>query len=171
MNRRYAIKNLLGSLGALVTVPAWAHGWSAENIHLANPILSFGQEELLSDIVSVIIPEGEKQGAKSVGVPSFIQKLVVDCFEKKAQSDFKEGLNTVEKIAKQSHNQSFTSLSKAQKEEILRGMSTSADTSQKEFFNTIKSLTIQGYTTSEYVLVNFHKYEMAPGHFYGCVPV
>jgi Gluconate 2-dehydrogenase subunit 3 len=171
MKRRHAIKSLATSLGALWALPTWANSWTPQSVAFSSPFLNTIQEDLLIDIVSTIIPEGEKMGAKSVGVPSFIQKMVMDCFEKKAQEDFKLGLNTIEKTAQQVHNQSFTMLSTAQKENILRGVSTAEDTLQKEFFKTLKNLTIQGYTTSEYVMVNYYKYEMAPGHYYGCVPV
>jgi Gluconate 2-dehydrogenase subunit 3 len=181
MKRRHAIKSLATSLGALLTLPAWANSWTPQSVALSSPFLNVMQEDLLVDIVSTIIPEGEKPGAKSLGVPNFIQKMVVDCFDKKAQEDFKLGLDTIEKKAQQIHNQFFTTLTSAQKEEVLknetptdsglRGVSNTDDTVQKEFFKTIKNLTIQGYTTSEYVMVNYYKYEMAPGHFYGCVPV
>jgi Gluconate 2-dehydrogenase subunit 3 len=181
MKRRHAIKSLATSLGAFWALPAWADSWTPNSVALSSPFFNIIQEDLLIDIVSTIIPEGEKPGAKSLGVPSFIQKIVVDCFDKKAQADFKTGLETIEKKAQQIYNQSFTTLTSTQKEGILkneiptdsglRGVSNTDDTGQKEFFKTIKNLTIQGYTTSEYVMVNYYKYEMAPGHFYGCVPV
>ena len=171
MKRRHAVKSLATSLGALLTLPAWANSWTPQSVALSSPFFNAPHEDLLIDIVSTIIPEGDKPGAKSLGVPNFIQKMVVDCFEKKAQEDFKIGLDTIEKTAQQAYNQSFIKLTAAQKEEILRGLSNSEDILQKEFFKAIKNLTIQGYTTSEYVMVNYYKYEMAPGHFYGCVPV
>ena len=181
MKRRHAIKSLVTSLGAFWTLPAWANSWTPQSVALSSPFFNVIQEDLLIDIVSTIIPEGEKPGAKSLGVPSFIQKIVVDCFDKKAQEDFKTGLETIEKTAQQAYNQPFIMLTTSQKEGILkneiptdsglRGGSTAENTLQKEFFKTVKNLTIQGYTTSEYVMVNYYKYEMAPGHFYGCVPV
>ena len=36
---------------------------------------------------------------------------------------------------------------------------------------TLKGLTIQGYTSTEYVLVNHLNYQMAPGFWNPCVPV
>ena len=36
---------------------------------------------------------------------------------------------------------------------------------------TLKGLTIQGYVTSEYVMVNHLNYQMAPGFWNPCVPV
>lgn len=171
MNRRYAIKTLATSLGALITMPLWANSWHQHTLRLDTRFLSNAQEDLLTDIVSTIIPEGEKPGAKAVGVNIFIQKLVADCYEPNAQEDFKAGLDAVEKTAQQTYKQSFTALTAVQKEEIIRGGLNATDEKQKTFFNLIRNLTIQGYLSSEYVLVNHYKYEMAPGHFYGCVPV
>lgn len=179
MNRRHAIKSLATSFGALLTMPAWASSWNLQSVKLETPFLSAALEDLLTDIVSTIIPEGGKPGAKSLGVPAFIQKMVVDCYEKLAQGEFKTGLDNIEKKAQKAYNQSFTTLTTLQKVEILRGhpetveteVTSPEDQKQKAFFAQLKNLTIQGYTTSEYVLVNHYKYEMAPGHYYGCIPV
>ena len=171
MERREAIKAVIMSAAGLITLPAWANNWTPQTVLMPYRFLNMTQENLLEDIVSIIIPEGEKPGAKSLGVHSFVQKMVADCYEPKAQEEFKMGLDDIEKTAQLAHNQSFTVLNAVQKEEILRGVSLSADVKQKEFFASIKNLTIQGYTSSEYVMVNHYNYEMAPGHFYGCITV
>ena len=171
MERRQAIKAVFMSAAGFITLPAWANNWNLQTVLLPFRFLNSIQESLLEDIVSIIIPEGEKPGAKSLGVHLFVQKMVTDCFEPKAQEEFKTGLDDIEKKAQLIHNQSFTALNAVQKEEILRGVSLSADAKQKEFFASIKNLTIQGYTSSEYVMVNHYNYEMAPGHFYGCITV
>jgi hypothetical protein len=97
--------------------------------------------------------------------------MINDCYEKNSHDDFKKVLDTVETISKGAYNQSFINLSVPQKEELLKKMEVSKDAKQKEFYALVKNLTIQGYTTSEYVMVNYLKYEMAPGHYYGCVNV
>ena len=171
MERRQALKTVLFSAAGLITLPAWANSWNPQTVLLPFRFLNSVQESLLEDIVSIIIPEGEKPGAKSLGVHSFVQKMVADCYEPKAQEEFKMGLDDIEKTAQLTYNQSFVALNAVQKEEILRGVSLSTDVKQKEFFASIKNLTIQGYTSSEYVMVNHYNYEMAPGHFYGCITV
>ena len=171
MERRQAIKAVMMSATGLITLPAWANSWNPQTVLLPFRFLNTMQESLLEEVVSLIIPEGEKPGAKSLGVHSFVQKMVADCYEPKAQEEFKSGLDDIEKTAQLVHNQSFTVLNAVQKEEILRGVSLSTDAQQKEFFASIKNLTIQGYTSSEYVMVNHYNYEMAPGHFYGCITV
>ena len=171
MKRRLLLKSLSVSVGTLLVMPAWANNWTLQSVSIQTTILNLEQSNLLAEIVSSIIPEGKIQGAKSLGVPAFIEKMIKDCYEKNAQDDFKKGLENVEAISKSAYNQVFTSLPLSQKEELLKKMEVSTDAKQKEFYALVKNLTIQGYTTSEYVMVNYLKYEMAPGHYYGCVNV
>lgn len=171
MKRRLLLKSLSASVGALLVMPAWANNWNLQSVEIQTAFLNMEQANLLSEIVSTIIPEGAIQGAKSLGVPIFIEKMIKDCYEKNAQDDFKKGLENVEIISQSSYNQEFETLSTPQKQELLKKMEVSTDAKQKEFYGLIKNLTIQGYTTSEYVMVNYLKYEMAPGHYYGCVNV
>lgn len=171
MKRRLLLKSLSASVGALLVMPAWANNWNLQSVEIQTSFLKVEQANLLTEIVSTIIPEGKIQGAKSLGIPVFIEKMIKDCYEKNAQDDFKKGLKNVEMISKDAYNQSFINLSVPQKEELLKKMEVSTDAKQKEFYGLIKNLTIQGYTTSEYVMVNYLKYEMAPGHYYGCVNV
>ncbi len=171
MKRRLLLKSLSVSVGTLLVMPAWANNWTLQSVSIQTTILNLEQSNLLAEIVSSIIPEGKIQGAKSLGVPVFIEKMIKDCYEKNVQDDFKKGLENVEAISKSAYNQVFTSLPLSQKEELLKKMEVSTDAKQKEFYALVKNLTIQGYTTSEYVMVNYLKYEMAPGHYYGCVNV
>jgi hypothetical protein len=171
MKRRLLLKSLSASVGALLVMPAWANNWNLQSVGIQTSFLKLEQANLLAEIVGTIIPEGKIQGAKSLGVPVFIEKMIKDCYEKNAQDDFKKGLENVEMLSNGAYNQSFINLSVPQKEALLKKMEVSTDVKQKEFYGLIKNLTIQGYTTSEYVMVNYLKYEMAPGHYYGCVNV
>ena len=171
MKRRLLLKSLSVSVGTLLVMPAWANNWTLQSVRIQTTILNLEQSNLLAEIVSSIIPEGKIQGAKSLGVPAFIEKMIKDCYEKNAQDDFKKGLENVEILSKSTYNQAFENLSPPQKLEFLKNLQASTDIKQKEFYALVKNLTIQGYTTSEYVMVNYLKYEMAPGHYYGCVNV
>ena len=108
MERRQAIKAVMMSAAGLITLPAWANSWNPQMVLLPFRFLNTQQESLLEEVVSIIIPEGEKPGAKSLGVHSFVQKMVADCYEPKAQEAFKSGLDDIEKTAQLTHNQSFT---------------------------------------------------------------
>ena len=171
MKRRLLLKSLSVSVGTLLALPAWANNWNIHSFGIQTTLLNLEQSNLLAEIVSTIIPEGKIQGAKSLGVPVFIEKMIKDCYEKNAQDDFKKGLENFEILSKSTYNQAFENLSPPQKLEFLKNLQASTDIKQKEFYALVKNLTVQGYTTSEYVMVNYLKYEMAPGHYYGCVNV
>jgi hypothetical protein len=129
------------------------------------------EENTLAEVITTLIPEGDIPGAKSLGVPTLINKIVTDCYEPKQQTDFKTGLENIEKVAQAIHSKSFTECDNTQKMSVLKAMETSGDKDKKAFFAQIKNMAIQGYISSEYVLTKHLKYEMAPGHYYGCVPV
>lgn len=158
-------------IGGLMSLPAWANGWNSHAMQLDTPFLMQSEEEILSEIVATIIPEGDIPGAKSLGVPTFIQKMIKDCYEPAIQGNFKKGLDTTNQLAQTTFSKPFIACDTAQKLELLKMLGASTDADQKSFFSLVKNMTIQGYTTTEYVMVNHLNYVMAPGHFYGCIPV
>jgi Gluconate 2-dehydrogenase subunit 3 len=171
MERRTLLKSLSATAGLLVAMPIWAKNWNSTSITNQTSLISTEMDLILADIVETIIPEGKIPGAKSLGVPAFIEKMIKDCYAKEAQDDFKNGFELLNGLSQLTYSLPFKSLDSSQKETVLKTMGTSTNSKQKDFYTTVKNLTIQGYTTSEYVLVNHLKYEMAPGHYYGCVNV
>ena len=171
MERRGAIKYLTLATGAFFITPAWATRWTKTSVSFVSSYLSVAQGELLAEVVETIIPVTDTPGAKDLGIPAFVQRMVADCYEKGVQIKVKNGLDTVSAMSTESYGKPFEQTDTTQRLAILTRMANSTDTNQKEFLTLMKSLTIQGYTTSEYVMTNFYHYVMAPGHYYGCVPV
>lgn len=171
MERRSAIKSVFTGIGVVFSMPSWANNWNENSLIISKSTFNKIEENTLIDIVATIIPDGELPGAKSLGVPILINKIVTDCFDPKQQTEFKAGLESVEKVAQVIHNQKFENCDTAQKLGVLKALETSADPTKKAFFTQIRNLTVQGYTSSEYVLTKHLNYNMAPGHYYGCVPV
>lgn len=172
MQRRKSIKNIALLAGGLVALPTWARAWSLETLPpLALPPLPTAEGNTLALIIEAIIPESETKGAKSLGVPAFINTMLADCYEKKVVENVEKSLTRVEGIAQSKFQQGFAALPLAQKQALLLEIEKGEDKDLKDFYSLIKNLTIQGYTTSEYVQTTFLKYEMVPGHYYGCVPV
>lgn len=172
MKRREAIRNLSLSIGGMISLPAWAsEGWNVATVQLNNTTFTNPELVILTDIVEAIIPESNTLGAKSVGVPAFIQKMLADCYEPASIENVKKGFESLENTAKTTLKQSFTALTLSKKQEMLLVIEQGTDANQKEFYGLLKNLTILGYTTSEYVQTTFLNYNMAPGHYYGCVPV
>jgi hypothetical protein len=106
-----------------------------------------------------------------LGVPAFIQKMLTDCYEKEIQENVRKGLEKTDAIAKDSYLNIFSNCNSLQRKEVLNKIMLSSDQPLKDFFALIESLTITGFTTSEYVQTKYLNYNPIPGHYYGCVPV
>jgi hypothetical protein len=163
------------ALGGLVSLPAWAHGWTPDTLaHTTS--LTADQDLLLAELVEGILPEtmldGKvSPGAKSLKIHQFLQRMVKDCYPASAQATLENGLVRLEEAAAKAHGKSFTALAQPQRVSLLKQLGTSGDDSSRQFVNLVKNLTIQGYTNSEYYLTTVMKYSMAPGYYHGCVPL
>lgn len=171
MKRRQAIQNIAVMAGGLLALPSWAKGWNVQHLPEVRGVFNMTDQNMLSQIVEAIIPESGIPGAKSLGVPAFVETMLADCFDRDTQRKVENGLRVAERRALEHYGQSFAGLLMADKQALLLSIEQGADTELKEFYGLIKGLTIQGYTSSEYVQTTYLEYEMAPGHFYGCIPV
>ncbi|WP_080056231.1 gluconate 2-dehydrogenase subunit 3 family protein [Spirosoma aerolatum] len=162
---------MAGAVGGLISLPAWANGWTAESVRSVQPFISAEQTELLAEMVETIIPATDTPGAKALNVHQFVQKMVADCYDKSAQDRFKNGLESLDSWAQKSFGKPFSQGDVAQRTGLMTQLSKSADSAQKDFYGLVKGLTIRGYMTSEYVMTNLTHYQFIPGHYYGCVPV
>lgn len=160
---------MAGVLGGLVSLPAWASGWTVESVQSVAPILTVGQLDLLGEMVETIIPATDTAGAKALNVHQFVLKMVADCYDKKAQQNLTNGLDSLDGLAQKAYGKPFAQGDTAQRTALLTQLSKEAD--QKDFYSLVKSLTIRGYMSSEYVMTNLTHYQFIPGHYYGCVPV
>ncbi|GAB3513313.1 lactose 3-dehydrogenase subunit gamma LacC [Spirosoma knui] len=159
------------AVGGLISLPAWASGWTAETVRSADPFLSPGQDTLLADIAETIIPATDTPGAKALNVHQFIQKMVADCYDAKAQDALRNGLTTTDELARKTFGKPFAEGDVTQRTALLTQLAQSTDSAQKDFYGLVKGLTIRGYMSSEYVMTNLTHYQFMPGHYYGCVPV
>lgn len=170
MERRKAIKGIALSFGSLVSMPTWAKGWNASTMS-ASWSNSMGSEPLLAELVDTIIPTTDTLGAKGLGVQQFVQKMIADCYEKKAQDNFEKKLAEIDPLSIQTFGKPFAEIDAPQRLSLLQSLAQSTDKDTVGFYRTLRGLTIQGYTSSEYYMTKFTDYEMAPARFYGCVPV
>ena len=171
MNRRKVLKNFAIATGGLIILPQWmvSCGISDTTVHQSS--FSISEQELLASITDTIIPSGNSIGALSEGVDKFLQKLIDDCYEKDVQDNVKKQLNVLGSSAKTTHNKSFTDCSQPERQELFLKFSVSADKAEKDFFSLMKSETIRGFNTSQKVMKEYLKYNVAPGHYHGCVDV
>jgi Gluconate 2-dehydrogenase subunit 3 len=170
MERRQAIKGIALSLGSMVSLPAWALSWQASALH-TTAYLSTSYEDLLAELVDTFIPKTDTFGAKDLGVHQFIQTMLTDCYTPKAQIAFAEKLSELGPLSINSFGKSFAEGNAEQRLNLLKSLAESTDKGTRDFYQTLRSLTIKGYTSSEYFMTKFTDYEIAPARFYGCVPV
>lgn len=171
MNRRQIVKGMAATVGGMLVMPAWASAWNSQTLQGFQSNFSALDEAILAEVVEAIIPETDTPGAKKLEVHRFVEKIINDCFDQKSQNVFAKGLKTVETMATQSYGKSYPTCTPAQKLQVITTMSKSADGDDQNFVRLAKSLTIRGYLSSEFVMTKLMGYEMAPGRYYGCVPV
>lgn len=157
--------------GALISLPSWAEGWTLDKLILGKSSFGVDEQELLKSVADTIIPAGNSIGAVTVGVDKFLQKLFQDCYEKDVQANIKDQLLKLDKNAQDVNGKGFAACDQQQRQELLLKFSSSDDKAEKDFFDLVKSETIRGFNTSKEVMLNYLKYKVVPGHYYGCVDV
>jgi hypothetical protein len=171
MQRRSAVKNIALTIGSSIVLPSWANAWNKDFFQNSHSKISAFQENFLAEIVETIIPKTNTPGAKELNIQQFIPKMVMDCYDKKAQETFSKGFDLVDASAKSSFSKTFLECDSKQRLVVLNKMSKSENKDETDFIQLVKGLTIQGYLKSEYVMTNLRVYEYAPARYHGCVPV
>jgi hypothetical protein len=171
MNRRSAIKRLSVATGGLISLPAWMVSCGVSDQETHNSSFSIKEQKTLAAVADTIVPAGASVGALTVGVDKFLQKLIDDCYEKPVQDNFKKQLHALEQNAEAAHDKPFAECTQPQRESLLMKFSASTNKEEKDFFDLIKTETIRGFNTSQKVMEEYLGYKIAPGHYYGCVPV
>lgn len=170
MQRRSALKNVAVALGGLVSLPAWASGWTTESLGLV-ATLPLDQESLLAEVAETFIPATDTPGAKATNVQKYAMRIIRDCYGPAAQQTLEQGLALTDATAQQLYSKPFADGDATQRMAVLTSLAASTDPVGKAFVDMVKQLTIRGYTSSEYYLVNVKHYVMAPGFYHGCVPI
>jgi hypothetical protein len=168
MKRRELIKSISLAAAANSFIPDWVNGWSVQKI-ISSDSFDTNQKNMLSFIAGTFIPEGAEKGANGVGVGKFLDVLFADCLTKADQNKIKDSLLEVDVTAKQLFQQTFSQSTQQQREKVLVNLA--ANPLHKWAADTLRNETIRGYTTSEYVMVNYYHYVMAPGYYHGCVTI
>ncbi|UAJ13058.1 gluconate 2-dehydrogenase subunit 3 family protein [Aquirufa lenticrescens] len=157
ISRRNWVKGMaLATLGSVVFTDLKAANapsiqWSAD------------QDQLLQAWMGVIIPESSIPGAVSLGVPAYVKVMLRDCYEPTTATTLMKvlaALPSIEKVTESEKEQLFFQIEQGKQ-----------GSDAQKAMKTLKGLTIQGYTTTEYVMVNHFNYMMAPGFFNGCEPI
>jgi hypothetical protein len=158
--RRREVVQFLGAALALPFVPRNAEAAIrfAEELHLQmgdGPFrtLSKDQQELVTNIAELIIPETDTPGATSVKVPEFIDLILTDWMSDTERAAFLGGLRDIDARASSLGASRFVALTPARKTELMTALdrTTGPKAGAAATFDRIKGLTVYGYFTSKRV--------------------
>ncbi|WP_010136457.1 gluconate 2-dehydrogenase subunit 3 family protein [Ochrovirga pacifica] len=195
MERRKALKNLalgmgytiatptlLGILNSCVTKETEYADWHAK-------VLSTKEKYIVTHLVDIIIPETETKGAVAVNVPQFVDLMLKDIESDTDRNQFKRGATLFALHFKEKYNKPIL---KGSKKEIENLLSIFFDIDPKEvkrlhtlqkqnifnvpreqadeyslykFLVTLRSLTMFGFATSEYIGEFVLSYDPIPGKY------
>ena len=166
ITRREWVKGMaLATLGTVAFYDAKSLSPSYFNFSLA-------EDQTLELIMGAIIPESSIPGAISLGVPNFVKTMMKDCYEVKAQQSFKNVMGDIPKLFLTENKKEISLATESEKEQFLFQLEKGKHgVEAQKTLATLKGLTIQGYMSTEYIMVNHLNYQMAPGFFNGCAPI
>ena len=127
-------------------------------------------------MVDVIIPTTDTPGAKEAKVQDYIINFMEFCSSNKEFNSFFNGLNDLQDTAVSDYENDFENCTTAQKITMLENLDsdngsnsllTKIDTKirGRSFFNILKTLTIEGYCTSEIGATQMLAYNPVPGKY------
>lgn len=172
MNRRNAIRNVVIITAGTGLLPSCLHE-DKSSFTLKNISLTGSQEQMLAELTETIIP-GTKNfiGAKDLNTHEFILTMVDDCKSPEDQQKFAEGMKLFDEACKKKWDRSFVKCSPQQRIELLQSMEKKKGIPEDvlKFYGTVKSYTMQSFTSSKDYMTGIRKYKMVPGpNFKGCV--
>lgn len=182
MDRREAIQRVSLMLGYAISAPVVMgvlNGCKATPELAYKPVfLSEDMARMVAEVAEIILPKTETPGAKDVGVPVFIDKMLNDCFDKTGQDTFVAGANRLDAAAQSAYGEHFNGCEpEQQKALVIRehanavgAMKSENPPKEKPFILTLKELTMLGFFTSEPGATQVLRYDPVPGAYKGCIP-
>jgi len=161
-DRRHALKVLATGAVGVAASPLWveslsalarqqAHTHAAQAAMIAQEwtprILTAAQNELVATLTELIIPQTETPGAKAAGVNRFIDGVLHDASSVEREA-FLRGLASIDERSQTLFKKAFIDATPEQQTALLTEIS-KRDGAGGDFFRAIKSMTIDGYYTTE----------------------
>ena len=172
MDRRSGIKTLLIISAGATLLPSCLQEKKKSSLSFKHIKIDDKDGALLSEFSETIIPKTATPGAKDISAHLFALMMIDDCFSPADQDKFQKGIKEFDDIPKNKYDKPFTKCTPSERSELLKPFETKNGATENAafFYNTMKRMTIQAFTTSEYYLTKVQVYKLVPGKFYGCVP-
>lgn len=175
MDRKEAVQYislLLG--GTLVGANSFLSGCKMADKQL----FSKEDQAYLDEIAETILPETKTPGAKAAQVGQFMILMVTDCYDKKEQEIFMEGIKKINDQSEAKFGKSCLKITPEKRHELLvqidneqkQYMKNKKEDEPVHYFRMMKELTLLGYFTSKPGCTQAKRYMPVPGKYIGCVP-
>ncbi|MEM9830170.1 MAG: gluconate 2-dehydrogenase subunit 3 family protein [Bacteroidota bacterium] len=179
MNRREAIRRASYLMGSTLSAPAILGVMKGcipqRELNWQPAFLSEEQATVVSEVAERIIPATDTPGAKDVGVPEFIDRMMNEIFPEEDQQQFVAGITQLEEMSQSEYSDGFIDLQPEQMDTLLTKLETEAQENKQEdvkpFFRTMKELTLLGFCTSEAGATQVLQHVPVPGRYEGCISV
>jgi hypothetical protein len=173
MDRRSALRNLAFISVGTIILPACSQNEKRTSATLKNLKLTARDEQLMEALTQHILPSAGGYGARELQSHLFVLIMIDDCAPPEEQQQFMTGLRMFKTTVQKKYDCSFFRCSDTQKNQLLSELEEkkSIPDEVQHFYQTVKRLTIQSYTTSREYMEKIAGYKMLPGKYKGCVPV
>ena len=143
------------------------------------------QNDTVTTIAEIIIPQTNTPGAKAARVNEFIDLMVTEWYDEEEKTTFLAGLADVDARTRDLYGKDFIQCAEKQQVELLQALDDEVAAARSEldvrrwrnrppernFFFMIKQLTLVGYYTSQVGFEQQLHGEMIPSRHASCVPL
>lgn len=134
------------------------------------------QARLVMQLSETILPETDTPGAKSLGVPGFVEEMVKIVYSDEDRNKFMQGMKAFDAACEKEAGSGFVALSAEKQTSYLKQIDqTAKDRKLPEdihvFYWRLKEMTIVGYYTTEYGATQALQYIAVPVEQHGCLPL
>src|SRR5688572_7217983 len=124
MNRREALQQVAWLMGGTISAPAVVgilSGCTAKQDANWKPVfLSPERASLVAEVAEIIIPRTDTPGAKDVGIPALIDRMLKDVYPTTDQDRFIAGLDTFDSNARAQFGRPFLKLGHDAQQDMIR---------------------------------------------------
>ena len=173
MNRRDAIRTagvLVG--GALMASSGILAACSTDRRQATSGVLSLEDQSLIEEIADTLLPTTTASpGAKAAGVGPAINLILTDSYKADDQQRVVKGLDAFRATCREKRSGEFVSLSRSDRESLLREIDSAAQKSPTHYFGLVRELAQGAYFSSETGMTKALRYIQNPGRWEGCMPL
>ena len=145
---------------------------------IGGPTFTEADRGFLDEVGETILPKTTTPGAKDAAIGQFMTLMVNDCYDKKDQDTFHEGIRKLDAASKDMNGKSFLESSPEQRTKLLQALDKEAKEYAKNkkkedanhYFTMMKQLTLFGFFTSKPGATQALRHIAVPGKYDGALP-